>query len=238
MEGITVEANRPEEGERGLGASHRRGGMGVASYRRPPEGLVKALDRVESPTSKAPGAKLKVESMRDKGAKRAASGKLHIDDGCMGGGEAVKHTRTLSENEFKKDLYNKVYNGNEGFTQNRKDIFHYCICADEIWTGRTGRCSGDKFVLAMSVCDNWPDDNIGSHFMHELGHSIGLHKSDFAGIDNDNSGDFWESDYSKYANYKSCMNYRYQGNLVDYSDGTHGNNDYDDWGNLDLGENL
>jgi len=87
---------RPEDGERGLGASHRRGGTGWASYRRPPEGLVKALDRVESPTSKAPGAERKVESMRDKGAKRPASWKLHIDDGCMGRGEAMNYLPVLA----------------------------------------------------------------------------------------------------------------------------------------------
>ena len=71
------------------------------SYRHPPEdrrstGLVKALVRVESPTSKAPGAERKVESMRDKRAKRAASGKLHIDDGCMGGGEAIDYLPVLA----------------------------------------------------------------------------------------------------------------------------------------------
>ena len=56
-EEIMSRMTRPEDGERGLGASHRRGVTGRASYRRPPEdrrseGLVKALVRVESPTSK------------------------------------------------------------------------------------------------------------------------------------------------------------------------------------------
>lgn len=30
------------------------------------------------------------------------------------------------------------------------------------------------------------------------------------------------------------MNYRYVFKLVDYSDGSHGENDFDDWGHLDL----
>jgi hypothetical protein len=40
--------------------------------------------------------------------------------------------------------------------------------------------------------------------------------------------------YWIYENYKSVMNYRYVHKLLDYSDGTNGFNDYDDWGNLDL----
>ena len=91
---------RPEDGQKGKGFGHRRGGEG-GRFWHPPEdrrsaGLVKALVRVESPTSKAPGVKRKVESMRDKGAKRAASGKLHIDDGCMGGGEAIDYLPVLA----------------------------------------------------------------------------------------------------------------------------------------------
>jgi len=37
-----------------------------------------------------------------------------------------------------------------------------------------------------------------------------------------------------FKNYKSVMNYKYAYTLLDYSDGTHGFGDYDDWGNLDL----
>jgi len=99
-EDIMSQMTRPEDGERGLGASHRRGGTGRASYRRPPEGAhlrnFPVGKRGASATSKAPGAERKVESMRDKGAKRAASGKLHIDDGCMGGGEAIDYLPVLA----------------------------------------------------------------------------------------------------------------------------------------------
>jgi hypothetical protein len=30
------------------------------------------------------------------------------------------------------------------------------------------------------------------------------------------------------------MNYRYTIHILDYSDGSHGKRDYDDWGNIDL----
>ena len=39
---------------------------------------------------------LRVETQRYKGAKRAASWKLHIDDGCMGGGEAIDYLPVLA----------------------------------------------------------------------------------------------------------------------------------------------
>ncbi|RLF69216.1 MAG: hypothetical protein DRN57_01380, partial [Thermoplasmata archaeon] len=174
---------------------------------------------------------------------------LHIDDGCMGGGESIKHTETLSEDEF-NDLFDKKYNTNEGFTQSRKKIFHYCIFADNIWTGRSGKSySSNKFVVADG--HSVVNPIIGSHvkgqagsFMHELGHSLGLFEGSeskgpgyFPGIDNDKSDDWtwpWNTDhpYHKYKNYKSCMNYRYQTEIIDYSDGNHGSGDHDDWSDI------
>ncbi|MFW6375580.1 MAG: hypothetical protein ACOCZJ_00285 [Thermoplasmatota archaeon] len=73
---------------------------------------------------------------------------LHMDDGNMGGGESIEHKDTLSEYDFTDDLYNSNYNSDTGFTQSRKGKFHYCVFADEIWTGRSGYCYGDKFVVA------------------------------------------------------------------------------------------
>jgi len=58
--------------------------------------------------------------------------------------------------------------------------------------------------------------------MHELGHNLGLFEYTFGGIDNES------------CNTKSCLNYRYSFSLVDYSDGSRGENDYDDWSNINL----
>jgi hypothetical protein len=70
--------------------------------------------------------------------------------------------------------------------------------------------------------------------MHELGHTLGLFDDDFGGIDNESCNTPWMKGYWIYRNYKSCMNYRYAFQLVDYSDGSHGRNDFDDWNNIDL----
>ena len=69
--------------------------------------------------------------------------------------------------------------------------------------------------------------------MHELGHTLGIFNSNTPGCDNKNSGMF-KGEWLKYIRYKSCMNYHYTYYFVDYSDGSNGKNDFDDWGRLDL----
>ena len=104
---------------------------------------------------------------------------------------------------------------------------------------------------------------MASLFMHELGHSLGLMPAPWycGGIDNismvpgrlpDNMS-FIEKMKARnhaieyWANYVSCMNYGNSGGplkgilkpsyawmVLDYSDGTHGEHDYDDWSHIDL----
>jgi hypothetical protein len=83
-------------------------------------------------------------------------------------------------------------------------------------------------------------------FIHELGHSLGLDDEYCEGIDNSSmvgrnnlpplqkfktrmdAIEYWD-------NYQSVMNYNKFGKYyMDYSDGTHGIRDVDDWGNIDL----
>jgi hypothetical protein len=68
--------------------------------------------------------------------------------------------------------------------------------------------------------------------MHETGHSLSLNNP---GVDNHNAVWPWQIGYWQYGPYKSVMNYRYiYTNLIDYSDGSHGKNDYNDWASIDL----
>ena len=83
-------------------------------------------------------------------------------------------------------------------------------------------------------------------FMHELGHSLGLTQEYSAGIDNASqvgrnqlpffkklaeairANQYWD-------NYESVMSYyKFSRYLIDYSDGSHGEHDSDDWGHIDL----
>ncbi len=155
---------------------------------------------------------------------------LHLDDGLMGGGEEIEHRDPLSETEFKQDLYNSNYNGNHGFTQSRKGKFHYCVFADEIWTGRSGiNPSSVKETFVVADGHSLVDDVTAQAgtFMHELGHSLGL-----TGTPVGRPGYFKGIDEEYNQDYKSCMNYEYQTTLIDYSDGSNGAKDHDDWADV------
>ena len=69
--------------------------------------------------------------------------------------------------------------------------------------------------------------------MHEMGHNLGIFHSNSPGCDNVDSI-ILQKEWLKWRNYRSCMNYDRVYNLVDYSDGSHGKNDFDDWGFIDL----
>jgi hypothetical protein len=69
--------------------------------------------------------------------------------------------------------------------------------------------------------------------MHETGHVLGINHWNTPGCDTDSVFPLGEEWYL-YRNYKSCMNYNYVYTLVDYSDGTNGEVDYDDWDRIDL----
>jgi hypothetical protein len=70
--------------------------------------------------------------------------------------------------------------------------------------------------------------------MHELRHTCGLTVDDHGGNDNQVAAIPFTLQWWNYRNYKSCMNYRYTYKILDYSDGTYGKGDFDDWGALDF----
>lgn len=67
--------------------------------------------------------------------------------------------------------------------------------------------------------------------MHETGHTIGIHNS---GVGNRDTYFPWQAGFWIWGRYKSCMNYRYVFRLVDYSDGSRYQNDFNDWKEMDL----
>ena len=168
---------------------------------------------------------------------------LHIDDGCMGGGEEIPYKERITYNET-NEIYWRYFLHNS--TQNpRKGIFHYVLLCSYSATTRGGHSfqawdNLDSFVLAVQYIRNWRikerdrEISMASLFMHELGHNLGLFEYTFDGIDNESCNALWLKGWWVYANYKSCLNYRYSFSLIDYSDGTHGRNDFDDWDNIDL----
>ena len=69
--------------------------------------------------------------------------------------------------------------------------------------------------------------------MHELGHTLGISRGNTPGCDNKNTLIFGGK-WLKYRAYRSCMNYNYVYQIIDYSDGSRGRNDFNDWERIDL----
>ncbi|MDG6225691.1 MAG: hypothetical protein QCI82_09280 [Candidatus Thermoplasmatota archaeon] len=166
--------------------------------------------------------------MRDKGAKRPASWKLHIDDGCMGGGESILYDRDITESEF-NTICQENFLENQGVLHPRKNVFRYCVMAENNWEDTTGAAVGGKTGYAFTIAKNWmlTTRMEAANFMHELGHGLGLRPEEtgFNGIDS------WD-----YPHYYSCMNYIFLLTTypIDYSDGSNGIGDFNDWGFIKL----
>ena len=165
---------------------------------------------------------------------------LHIDVGEYSGGEEIPYLPAFKYDTL-RDLYWEYFLHND-IDNPRKGIFHYGIICD-IGPGPgfsfIGWYHHDAFcVSAQNLADGNPawkrDQLIITGSMHELGHTMGLFADDHNGNDNRGTVNPWYKDYWQFRNYKSCMNYRYTWQILDYSDGTHGSGDYDDWGTLDL----
>ncbi|HHO57472.1 MAG TPA: hypothetical protein ENJ70_02850 [Thermoplasmatales archaeon] len=126
----------------------------------------------------------------------------------------------------------------------RHGIFHYLLLVSYGSSRRGGHVfvgfdNCDSVLLACEYINDWRlgEGRIVAYatlFMHELGHTLGIFEDTFGGVDNESCNAPWLKGWWKYANYRSCMNYRYAFQLLDYSDGSHGANDFNDWGNLKL----
>ncbi len=142
-----------------------------------------------------------------------------------------------------KDIYWKYFlDGN--IDSIKHGVFHYEVMGKYSSIPRGGHAfvgwdNLDSFVLGGAYINKWRSGEArkvayASLSMHELGHTLGLFEYTFPGIDNESCNAPWMRGYWIYRNYKSCLNYRYAFQLVDYSDGRHGRNDFDDWDNIDL----
>ncbi|HHF55453.1 MAG TPA: hypothetical protein ENL42_00870 [Thermoplasmatales archaeon] len=157
---------------------------------------------------------------------------LLVDNGIMGGSEIIPY-EDLTWSKL-REIYDKYFLHNHEDNP-RKGIFHYAIIIHnfrDFGRGVAGfNFKRDAFAVCSAYIQKWrPWRNAmviahGGAYMHELGHQLGLpHLRVFP----------WQLLYWLSWNYKSCMNYRYTFKIVDYSDGSHGFMDRDEWSNLDL----
>jgi hypothetical protein len=182
----------------------------------------------------------------------------HIDDGRLGGGEIIPYKAELYENDLNNFYWN--YFMHQDANNWRRGVFHWGIVGYN--TSQTvGFTFGSRINGMFAVdCFYLPALNLNSQvklipifsslargtfnsekqralvyagvIMHETGHSLGINNP---GVDCHDGKWPWQVNYWRYGPYKSVMNYRYvYTDLVDYSDGSRGKNDWDDWAIIDL----
>jgi hypothetical protein len=172
---------------------------------------------------------------------------VYFDDGwpdghVNGGGEYREFFDTLDE--IVGGHMARWYKHN--FADERKGVFRYFQM-----TYNAGSITPSEFNTYDHVLmDNSPEKVLKNRLaftpkrqrfvmsrgtLHELGHTLGLTVDDHRGIDNKVSGVAFTYEWWKFKNYKSSLNYYYVYEIFDYSDGTNGKGDFNDWENLDFG---
>jgi parallel beta-helix repeat protein len=186
----------------------------------------------------------KLEEMRLKFASNDIT--LHIDKGFKKGGEIVDKVEYVNYATL-IDIYWKYFLYDDP-TYWRKGVFHYVLLSDSLFKNGPGFVfigwdEADSFALSISYYEEEIPQVFRSHvlatvFMHELGHTLGLFHDVYPAIDNESSIIPFPTPLLKgqikYRNYRSCMNYQFAWQILDYSDGGHGRGDFDDWRNINL----
>jgi hypothetical protein len=162
---------------------------------------------------------------------------FHLDSGSMGGSDIIPFDEQTDEDELQDIYTNYFLHGDEN--NSRRGVFHYGVMV----YNAEGACGyifrQDAFQISVKGMfdkkQQFPylqiNDIFASAYMHELGHTFNFnpipgHSEDCYYI--------WQKGWWLVGSYKSCMNYRYMYYTVDYSDGSRGKNDFDDWERMDM----
>lgn len=166
---------------------------------------------------------------------------FHLDYGQMGGGETVPfNPNKINSSEIDRLYYQEYFlHGDENNW--RRGVFHYGLVLYTTDSAAGFAFRNNAFQISMTghelISDKlWSERDVvyASAYMHELGHTLGLQ---WLG-GHDRSQMFpYQLGWWLWRNYKSIMNYGYMYGYmnapVDFSDGSHGWNDFDDWSNID-----
>jgi hypothetical protein len=182
----------------------------------------------------------------------------HIDNNTLGGGERLPFKDNINDTDLSDWYWHYFMHDNATYW--RRGVFRWFILAyNGTWANGftfgsniNGTFALDCFLLSSNYHDMRSKlfpliDGLyrrsfnralnrayvyAGAIMHETGHTLNI---EAPGCDDPNTIWPWMTDYWRYGRYHSVMNYRYiyNGN-IDYSDGSHGKNDYDDWGHIDL----
>ncbi|HIH28260.1 MAG TPA: hypothetical protein HA260_00485 [Thermoplasmata archaeon] len=176
---------------------------------------------------------------------------FHFDTGELNGGEIVPHD-TETKFEELRAIWNTYFLHNDSDDW-RRGVFHYLIFVHDqtpkgfAFSGDVSPYWGynpgtDAFALANTLVEKrsqkmplkTTDYIVASLIVHEMGHNFGIRFGEPFGCDNRLGNSPFKIGWYIWRNYRSIMNYRYTYSILDYSDGSHGKRDYDDWENIDL----
>jgi len=170
----------------------------------------------------------------------------HLDDGCMGGSDVIPFDSESNSDDLKSIYWNYFLHGDKDNW--RRGVFHYGLMVYFAPPGGFVFWGGidpylDSYVVSSHYFDTKyvhpkTSDNrnivYASAYMHECGHTLGIFHGNTPGCD-DQFGKFpWQKNFWKWFPYRSVMNYGFMYTMVDYSDGSRGKNDFDDWNRIDL----
>ena len=166
---------------------------------------------------------------------------FHFDIGNLGGGEEIPFFESKFSYSKLVGLYWDYFLHND-LKNPRKGIFHYeiiCNYCPDLNFPFFGWDSLDSFAVSAGWLKKEnphksKDSLIIGATLHHLGHTLGLIADLYNGIDNGIVSILFSTQWWKYHNYKSSMNYKYKYKIFTFSDGSHGYGDFDDWGNLDF----
>jgi hypothetical protein len=174
---------------------------------------------------------------------------LYVDNGwpdkpSNGGGQFLPYYAVISQDSGMVLQFYQHY-----FPDERKGIFRYAIIANK--AGFTHPSEFNMYdSLAISTEYNWLYSlfrkaftqrtkilSQTSELMHELGHTLSIRHETYPGCDNFSyaaGGAQKKVFLETWGNYKSVMNYYYFWiySVVDYSDGSHGLGDTNDWATI------
>jgi parallel beta-helix repeat protein len=165
---------------------------------------------------------------------------LHVDAGALGGGEEIPGQSFVTYADL-IDLYWKYFLHGD-MNNPRQRIFHYGLICDYTegpgfvfvgWDNLNSFAYGLQFLA-----DNYPafsrERLSVTSIMHEAGHTFNLIATRYTGIDNALTTKPYYKEFWFYCTYFSTLNYLYAASILNYSDGTHGLGDFDDWGHLEF----
>jgi hypothetical protein len=168
---------------------------------------------------------------------------FHLDDGFMGGGEMIPFDSQGENTTYEEliDIYNDYFlHGDENNW--RQGVFHYgLVVYNATYPGFVFRpdsyqisSKGMEKKILLNRNEEKRDIVYASAYMHECGHTLGIFHGNTPGCDDQDGKYIWQKNWWKWRPYKSVMNYGYMYLMVDYSDGSRGKNDFDDWNRIDL----